>query len=89
MSKTNHTRALLVLLAALVAGLMALAGLTPREAQAAFPGKNDKIAVASNRITGQGVDNPEGDQEIITMNPDGTDLKQLTKNNQHDLSPVL
>jgi hypothetical protein len=51
--------------------LLALAG-TAREARATFPGHNGKIAFASNRTTGEGVNNPEGDLEIFTMNRDGT-----------------
>ena len=72
-------------LATLVA-LMALAG-TAREAQAAFPGNNGKIAFASKRTTGEGVDNPTGDSEIFKMNPDGTGLKQLTFNTASDTNP--
>jgi Tol biopolymer transport system component len=57
----------------------------PVEAQAAFPGKNGKIAFASDRVT---PDNPEGDYEIFTMNPDGTGLRQLTHNAAGDFDPV-
>jgi len=35
------------------------------------------------------VDNPEGDYEIFKMNPDGTGLKQLTKNAVGDFEPTL
>src|ERR671916_3404922 len=66
--------------------LTALAG-TAREAEATFPGNNGLIAFASNRATGEGVDNPEGDFEIFTMNPDGTDLTQLTHNAAFDFDP--
>jgi hypothetical protein len=45
--------------AALAVGLSALAGTKP--AEAAFPGSNGKIAFASNRTTGTGVNNPTGD----------------------------
>ena len=75
---------------ALAAGLLILTMmiaslLAPSQAQAsAFPGANGKIAFASDRTTGTGVNNPEGDFEIFTMNPDGTGLKQLTKNNPAD-----
>ena len=44
---------------ALVALLLALVG-TVKEAKATFPGENGKIAFASNRTTGEGVNNPEG-----------------------------
>jgi hypothetical protein len=38
------------------------------------------MCFASNRTTGEGVVNPEGDFEIFTMNPDGTGLTPLTEN---------
>jgi Tol biopolymer transport system component len=66
--------------------LVALAG-TPREAEATFPGGDGRIAFASNRTTGEGVDNPEGDFEIFTMNRDGTGLTQLTENAAFDFDP--
>src|ERR671932_788377 len=77
----------LLLAAALAAGLLALVG-TIKPAKAAFPGSNGKIAFASSRTTGAGVDNPEGDSEIFTMNPDRTGIEQLTKNggNDYDLA---
>ena len=66
--------------------LLALAG-TAREARATFPGHNVKIAFASNRTTGEGVNNPEGDLEIFTMNRDGTGLQRLTENAALDFDP--
>ena len=66
--------------------LLALAG-TAREAEAIFPGNNGKIAFASNRTTGEGVNNPEGDFEIFTMDRDGTGLTQLTENAAFDFDP--
>ena len=66
--------------------LTALAG-TAREAEATFPGNNGLIAFASDRTTGEGVDNPEGDFEIFTMDRDGTGLKQLTENDAFDFEP--
>ncbi len=71
---------------ALVALLLALVG-TAKEAKATFPGENGKIAFASNRTSGEGVNNPEGDFEIFTMNPDGTELVQLTQNAAFDFDP--
>ena len=59
--------------------LAALAG-TAREAEATFPGANGLIAFASDRTTGKGVNNPEGDFEIFTMDRDGTGFEQLTGN---------
>ena len=35
------------------------------------------------------MNNPEGDLEIFTMNPDGSGLKQLTFNTANDSEPVL
>jgi len=74
------------LLAAAVTATSLLAAVEP--AQAAFPGKNGTIVFYSDRTTGEGVDNPEGDDEIFTINPDGTGLKQLTKNDLEDESPA-
>jgi Tol biopolymer transport system component len=69
-----------------VAALLLLAG-TAREAEATFPGNNGKIAFASDRTTGEGVNNPEGDFEIFTINRDGSDLQQLTENAALDFDP--
>ena len=69
-----------------VAGLLALAAMA-REAEATFPGSNGRIAFASDRTTGEGVNNPEGDFEIFTMNRDGTGLEQLTENTALDFDP--
>ena len=69
---------LALVLAAVAAGLIAPAGAKPTKA--AFPGANGKIAFASSRTSGAGVDNPGGDSEIFTMNPDGKGIEQLTVN---------
>jgi TolB protein len=69
-----------------VAALLVLAG-TAREAEATFPGQSGKVAFASDRTTGEGVNNPEGDFEVFTMNRDGTDLTQLTENAASDFDP--
>ena len=74
--------------AVLAASLLALAVAT-KPAEAAFPGSNGKIAFYSDRTTGAGVDNPTGDNEIFTRNPDGTGLTQLTFNTAFDLAPAL
>ena len=72
----------------LAAAMMAASLLAPTPAQAsAFPGANGKIVFTSTRTTGTGVNNPEGEFEIFTMNPDGTGLKQLTKNKASDVAP--
>jgi len=66
----------------------ALAGLgLAKPAEATFPGDNGRITFASNRTTGEGVSNPEGDLEIFTMNRDGTGLTQLTENAAFDFDP--
>ena len=83
---TNHfVRALVLLLALVLAAGTLIQGAGP--AKAAFPGANGKIAFESERTTGRGVDNPTGDSEIFIMNPDGTGLKQLTKNTSDDFDP--
>jgi hypothetical protein len=71
--------------------LVALATTLANPAEATFPGGNGRIALASNRTAGEGVDNPEGDFEIFTMNQDGTGLTQLTQNAafDFDLHPRL
>jgi Tol biopolymer transport system component len=71
---------------ALVALLLALVG-TAKEAEATFPGNNGKIAFASNRTSGEGVNSPDGDVEILTMNQDGAGLTQLTENPVFDFTP--
>ena len=88
--QSNTRRALLLVLAlgVVLAALVALAG-TARQAEATFPGANGKIVFVSQRTTGTGVDNPTGDSEVFTVNPDGTGLKQLTVNTADDREPVL
>src|SRR5215210_1544194 len=88
MIKTNYFRvSAAVLTTVLAAVLLTLTGTKP--AEAAFPGsQNGKIVFASNLATGTGVDNPEGDDEIFTMNPDGTGITQLTKNTADDYYPA-
>lgn len=93
MTKNTPKRLTTAWRTAAVAAAMASAGLLlaltvmPREAGATFPGENGRIAFASNRTTGEGVDNPTGDFEIFTMNPDGTRLIQLTNNTDFDFAP--
>ena len=66
--------------------LVALAG-APREAEATFPGDDGRIVFASNRTTGEGAVNPEGDFEIYTMNADGTGQLNLTSASAGDFTP--
>jgi Tol biopolymer transport system component len=63
-------------------------GATAEPAGAAVAGFNGRIAFASRLSTGPGVNNPEGDWEIFTMNPNGSDVKQLTFNGAGDLDPA-
>jgi CSLREA domain-containing protein len=80
-------KALLAACLMMVATLLAASLLAPGPAQAsAFPGANGKIVFSSDRTTGTGVKNPEGDFEIFSINPDGTALKQLTRNKASDTS---
>jgi Tol biopolymer transport system component len=62
---------------AVVVALLAMLVL-PASAHAAFPGHNGKIAFSSNA---------DGDDEIYTINPDGTGLAQLTHNTVPDRQP--
>jgi Tol biopolymer transport system component len=83
--KINRTVLMSLALAAMLAGVVALLG-TARQAEAALGGK---IVFQSNRSAGTGVNNPTGDNEIFSMKPDGTGLKQLTFNTVEDYNPVL
>jgi hypothetical protein len=62
------------------AALVAMAAGTAREAEATFPGTIARIVFDSTRTTGKGVYNPTEDNEIFTIRPDGTGLKQITHN---------
>jgi Tol biopolymer transport system component len=78
------------LAAILAALLLALAGAAdPAEAKNKKDKNPGQIVFASDRTTGTGVNNPTGDDEIFTMNPDGTELKQLTFNTVDNFSPTL
>lgn len=54
----------------------------------AYSPDGTKIAFESQRKAGKGVENQTGDEEIFKMNPDGTGLKQLTKNEIYDSDPA-
>jgi Tol biopolymer transport system component len=78
---------------ALTLGLIgvATAGLCdgwPPPSAAAYPGHTSLIVFESSRTTGPGVNNPEGDGEIFTMKPDGSDVRQLTHNHADDFRPA-
>jgi dipeptidyl aminopeptidase/acylaminoacyl peptidase len=81
--KKRGSAFLVLALGAMLAASAAVAGTAP-EAQAAF---NQKIVFVSDRTTG--VDNPTGDDEILTMNTDGTGARQLTFNDVDDAEPTL
>ncbi len=72
-----------------LAAAIVLAGDWPRTGvsptAAAFPGRNGRIAFASDRVTPA---NPTGDSEIFTMKPDGTGVTQLTDNTATDNNPA-
>ena len=83
--RTVGTASLCLALAA-VAILPALAD--SAEAGRMTGGKEaQRIVFASDRITGRGAQNPEGDLEIFTMNPEGKKLRQLTSNAVDDFDP--
>jgi Tol biopolymer transport system component len=67
---------MLLVAVAVALGLLALQAITD-PAEAAFPGINGRIAFTSTEVT---AGNPDGGAEIYTMNPDGTDIQQLTHN---------
>jgi Tol biopolymer transport system component len=71
----------------LAVSLLTLVG-TAGPAEAVFPGTNGRIGFGGNMTSGPGVDNPQGDTEIFTMNPDGTGLEQLTHNSAYDYDPA-
>ncbi len=65
---------------AMVLAVSLLALLTiQKPAEAAFPGKNGKIAFVSRR---------DGNREIYTMNTDGSDQTRLTHNPWDDVTPA-
>jgi TolB protein len=85
--RTVGTTSLCLALAA-VAVLSALAD--SAEATRTTDGKKaERIAFASDRISGRGTDNPEGDLEIFAMNPQGKKLEQLTSNAVDDFDPAF
>jgi Tol biopolymer transport system component len=64
----------------LLPALLSLALIPAIQANAAFPGRNGKIAFASTR---------DGDFEIYRMNPDGHRTIQLTHNSATDWAPSV
>jgi hypothetical protein len=88
-SKVNMKGRSIIALATAIAlaGLLLALAESARGARATFPGGNGKITFASNRTSGEGVNNPEGDFEIYTMNRNGTNLDQLTETRPSTSSP--
>ena len=76
-SKARSAVLLALVLGTILSALVAVIAGTARQAKTTF---SVKAASASNRTTGQGVNNPTGDSEIFRMNPDGTGVRQLTTN---------
>jgi len=69
----------LVVLVGLAVALSSLVG-QARSARAAFPGANGKIVFVSDR---------DGNREIYSMNPDGSNQKRLTQNVAQDSDPAV
>jgi Tol biopolymer transport system component len=80
--RTLHLPTLLIAAAVAVACAVALSAVSEK-AEAAFPGKNGRIAFAFN---GRG---PGSAWQIVTINPDGTDEKRLTHSSEpvYNISP--
>ena len=57
---------------------LAVAAIAAGQAQAAFPGANGKLVFQTNR---------DGNGEIYTMNPDGRNRVDLTRNRAEDVDP--
>ncbi len=78
-----------VTLGAAALALLAAVAVGPAEAREKAAAGTGKIVFASDRTTGPGVVNPQGDYEIFIMNPDGTNPKQLTRNAALDYNAML
>jgi TolB protein len=87
--KTRIGRVAALLLALAAAVSMSLAGAIDTAEAKKKAKKVEKIVFASDRTSGRGVNNPEGDFEIFLMNPDGTKRKQLTENAADAFNPTL
>jgi Tol biopolymer transport system component len=77
---TSNLKTKAALAAAVVLAASSLVLAPPKPAEAAFPGQNGRIAFTSSR---------DGNHEIYTMNPDGTDQKRLTTDPLLDDFPVV
>jgi len=76
---TNHYLKALAVLVALAVAMSSLLE-QARPANAAFPGTNGKIALTSNR---------DGNPEIYSLAPDGSNPTNLSKNSAHDQDPAF
>ena len=77
-----------LLLASMALALLLAAGVALAAVEVNAVGE-EKIIFVSDRTTGTGVDNPEADFEIFTINPDGSGLQQITKNDTDESSPAV
>ncbi len=78
-TRTSYYFRALVLVTALAMVASLLLTQAGKPAQAAFPGQNGKIAFVSTR---------DGNEEIYTMNPDGSGLRNITNNPKQDNAPA-
>lgn len=80
---------IVLLLGSMAAALVLAGGVgllnTVKPAQATFPGVNGRIAYSEDDDFSQ--DEDCCDDEIYTINPDGTGRRQVTNNNKHDVRP--
>jgi hypothetical protein len=77
-SSLRHSQIMAVTLVMLLLIAGAAISLPSHAAFATFPGENGKIMFFSDR---------DGNAEIYTMNPDGSEQTRLTENDASDLEP--
>ena len=78
-TRTSYSFRALVLVTALALVASLLLTQAGKPARAAFLGQNGKIVFVSNR---------DGNQEIYTMNPDGSGQRNITNNPKQDSAPA-
>ena len=79
-SSSKFFRVVVVVGAVMLAALLVALVATQKPAQAAFPGKNGKIAFVSTR---------DGNEEIYVMEADGTNETRLTTEPGRDIHPMF